>query len=401
MNDFVFQSPTRFVFGRGYADRIGGEVAALGAKRVLLVHGGGSVVRTGLLARVTASLEAADVEHVELPGVRPNPEVGLVRTGIELAREKSVDLVLAVGGGSVIDCSKAIAFGVPYQGDVWDFFSHKTQIGACLPVACVLTIPAAGSEASASCVISNDALNLKKGVNGDVFRPRVAVLDPEVTFTLPQYQTAAGAVDIICHICERFFSGAGAVPVTDNIACGIIRAVIDAATTVTTTPDDYDARATIMWSGTLAHNDLCGCGRAAAPTKRAGGWESHGLEHEISAHRPEVTHGAGLAVILPAWMRYVWRANRERFLAFAKGVFDVEPVDQTDEATQDAITYAIDELQRFFVSLGMPRTLADLGLAPAEVDGWLQTLRQNKGERFGELMPLTMEDARAIYLSAF
>ena len=401
MNDFVFQSPTRFVFGRGYADRIGGEVAALGAKRVLLVYGGGSVVRTGLLARVTASLEAADVEHVELPGVRPNPEVGLVRTGIELAREKHVDLVLAVGGGSVIDCSKAIAFGTPYQGDVWDFFSHKAKIGACLPVACVLTIPAAGSEASASCVISNDALNLKKGVNGDVFRPRVAVLDPEVTFTLPQYQTAAGAVDIICHICERFFSGAGAVPVTDNIACGIIRAVIDAATTVTTTPDDYDARAAIMWSGTLAHNDLCGCGRASAPTKRAGGWESHGLEHEISAHRPEVTHGAGLAVILPAWMRYVWRANRERFLAFAKGVFDVEPVDQTDEATQDAITYAIDELQRFFVSLGMPRTLADLDLAPAEVDGWLQTLRQNRGERFGELMPLTMEDARAIYLSAF
>lgn len=401
MNDFVFQSPTRFVFGRGYADRIGGEVAALGAKRVLLVYGGGSVVRTGLLARVTASLEAAGVEHVELSGVRPNPEVGLVRTGIELARREHVDLVLAVGGGSVIDCSKAIAFGVPYQGDVWDFFSHKAKIGACLPVACVLTIPAAGSEASASCVISNDALNLKKGVNGDVFRPRVAVLDPEVTFTLPQYQTAAGAVDIICHICERFFSGAGAVPVTDNIACGIIRAVIDAATTVTTTPDDYDARAAIMWSGTLAHNDLYGCGRASAPTKRAGGWESHGLEHEISAHRPEVTHGAGLAVILPAWMRYVWRADRERFLAFAKGVFDVEPVDQTDEATQDAITYAIDELQRFFVSLGMPRTLADLGLAPAEVDGWLQTLRQNKGERFGELMPLTMEDARAIYLSAF
>ena len=401
MNDFVFQSPTRFVFGRGYAARIGGEVAALGAKRVLLVYGGGSVVRTGLLARVTASLEAAGVEHVELSGVRPNPEVGLVRTGIELARREHVDLVLAVGGGSVIDCSKAIAFGVPYQGDVWDFFSHKAKIGACLPVACVLTIPAAGSEASASCVISNDALNLKKGVNGDVFRPRVAVLDPEVTFTLPQYQTAAGAVDIICHICERFFSGAGAVPVTDNIACGIIRAVIDAATTVTTTPDDYDARAAIMWSGTLAHNDLCGCGRASAPTKRAGGWESHGLEHEISAHRPEVTHGAGLAVILPAWMRYVWRADRERFLAFAKGVFDVEPVDQTDEATQDAITYAIDELQRFFVSLGMPRTLADLDLAPAEVDGWLQTLRQNKGERFGELMPLTMEDARAIYLSAF
>lgn len=401
MNDFVFQSPTRFVFGRGYADKVGEEVAALGAKRVLLVYGGGSVVRTGLLARVTASLEAAGVSHVELAGVRPNPEVGLVRKGIELARAEKVDLVLAVGGGSVIDCSKAIAFGVPYQGDVWDFFSHRATIGDCLPVACVLTIPAAGSEGSASCVISNDALNLKRGVNGDVFRPRVAILDPEVTFTLPQYQTAAGAVDIICHICERFFSGAGPVPVTDNIACGIIRAVIDAANTVATAPEDYDARATIMWSGTLAHNDLCGCGRAAAPEKLAGGWESHGLEHEISAHRPEVTHGAGLAVILPAWMRYVWRADRERFLAFAQGVFDVEPVDETDEATEEAITFTIDELQRFFIGLGMPRTLGDLGLAPEEVDGWLETLRQNKGERFGELRSLTMDDARAIYLSAF
>lgn len=401
MNDFVFQSPTRFVFGRGYADRIGGEVAALGAKRALLVYGGGSVVRTGLLARVTASLDAAGVGYVELGGVRPNPEVGLVRKGIELARREQVDLVLAVGGGSVIDTSKAIAFGTSYQGDVWDFFMRKATIGACLPIACVLTIPAAGSEASGSCVISNDELGLKRGVNGDVFRPRVAVLDPEVTFTLPQYQTAAGVTDIICHICERFFSTAGPVPVTDNICCGIIRAVMDAATTVIATPDDYDARATIMWSGTLAHNDLCGCGRSSAPTKRAGGWESHGLEHEISAHRPEVAHGAGLAVILPAWMRYVWRFNTERFLAFAKGVFDVEPVDQTDEATEDAITYAIDELQRFLVSLGMPRTLGDLGLSQDEVDGWLQTLRQNKGERFGELRPLTMEDARAIYLSAF
>lgn len=401
MNDFVFQSPTRFVFGRGYADKAGEEVAALGAKRVLLVYGGGSVVRTGLLARVTASLEAAGMSHVELPGVRPNPEVGLVRKGIELARAEQVELVLAVGGGSVIDCSKAIAFGMPYQGDVWDFFSHKATIGDCLPVVCVLTIPAAGSEGSASCVISNDALNLKHGVNGNVFRPRVAILDPEVTFTLPQYQTAAGAVDMICHICERFFSGAGPVPVTDNIACSIIRAVIDAANTLAEKPKDYDARATIMWSGTLAHNDLCGCGRAAAPEKRAGGWESHGLEHEISAHRPEVTHGAGLAVILPAWMRYVWRSNPERFLAFAQGVFSVEPVDETDEATEDAITFAIDELQRFFVGLGMPRTLGDLGLAPEEVDGWIGTLRQNKGERFGELRPLTMDDARAIYLSAF
>ncbi|WP_314946011.1 iron-containing alcohol dehydrogenase, partial [Olsenella uli] len=283
----------------------------------------------------------------------------------------------------------------------WDFFSRKASVRECLPIACVLTIPAAGSEASASCVISNDALRLKRGTSSDAFRPRLAIMDPRLTFTLPQYQTAAGVTDIICHICERFFSSAGAVPVTDNIACGIIRAVMDAATAVTEKPDDYDARATIMWSGTLAHNDLCGCGRAAAAGKRAGGWESHGLEHEISAHHPEVAHGAGLAVILPAWMRYVWHADPTRFLAFAKGVFDVEPMDKTDEGTQDAVTYAIDELQRFFVGLGMPRALADLGLSPADVDAWLGTLRQNKGERFGELMPLTMDDARAIYLSAF
>ena len=401
MNDFVFQSPTRFVFGRDFADRVGEEVAALGAQHALLVYGGGSVVRTGLLDRVEASLDSADVTYAELAGVRPNPELGLVRKGIDLARVEKVDLVLAVGGGSVIDCSKAIAFGVPYQGDVWDFFSRKASVRECLPIACVLTIPAAGSEASASCVISNDALRLKRGTSSDAFRPRLAIMDPRLTFTLPQYQTAAGVTDIICHICERFFSSAGAVPVTDNIACGIIRAVMDAATAVTEKPDDYDARATIMWSGTLAHNDLCGCGRAAAAGKRAGGWESHALEHEISAHHPEVAHGAGLAVILPAWMRYVWHADPMRFLAFAKGVFDVEPMDKTDEGTQDAVTYAIDELQRFFVGLGMPRALADLGLSPADVDAWLGTLRQNKGERFGELMPLTMDDARAIYLSAF
>lgn len=401
MNDFVFQSPTRFVFGRGYAKRIGPEVAALGARRALLVYGGGSVIRTGLLDLIKSSLDAAGVAHVELSGVRPNPEVGLVREGIELARAQKVDLVLAVGGGSVIDCSKAIAFGTPYEGDVWDFFSGKAHISQCLPIACVLTIPAAGSEASASCVISNDALNLKKGTNGDAFRPKVAVMDPELTFTLPPYQTAAGVTDIICHICERFFSAAGPVPITDNIACGIIRAVMDAAAIVAQRPDDYDARATIMWAGTLAHNDLCGCGRAASPQGRAGGWESHGLEHELSAHNPEVTHGAGLAVILPAWMRYVWHADPSRFLAFARDIFGAEPKDDTDGALGDTITHAIDELQDFFVGLGMPRTLGDLGLAPADVDAWLGTLLQNKGERFGELMPLTMEDARAIYLSAF
>ena len=281
MNDFVFQSPTRFVFGKSAIERTGEEVAALGSKRVLLVYGGGSARRTGLLSRVEDSLAKAGVAYVELGGVRPNPEVGLVRQGIEVARANSVDLVLGVGGGSVIDSAKAIAFGAPAPCDVWDFFSGKAKVTKCLPVACVLTIPAAGSEASSSCVISNDELCLKKGTNGDAFRPKVAIMDPTVTFTLPAYQTAAGVTDMICHVCERYFSAAGPVPVTDSICCGIIRSVIEAAVRVSHTPDDYDARATIMWAGTLAHNDLCGCGRGASIEKRAGGWESHGLEHEV------------------------------------------------------------------------------------------------------------------------
>ena len=401
MQDFVFQSPTRFVFGRGYADKIGEEAAAAGFKKPLLVYGQGSVVRSGLLDRVKASLEAAGVAFVEQGGVRPNPEVNWVRAAIEVARAEQVDSVIAVGGGSVIDASKATAFGVPYEGDVWDFFGKKQPIGACLPIAVVLTIPAAGSEASSSCVISNDAENRKVGVNGDVFRPRIAVLDPELTFGLPPYQTAAGVTDMIAHICERFFSGQPAAPVTDNIGCGIIRALMDAAPRVLENPEDYAARAAIMWASTLAHNDLCGCGLSASPTARAGGWESHALEHELSAHHPEITHGAGLAVMLPAWMRYVWRENPQRFLDFALGVFDIEPVDDSDEAVEDAVTVTIDELEAFFRSLGMPRTLGDFGLTPDYVGALLPTLTASKGEVFGQFKRLTMDDARAIYLSAF
>ena len=394
MNDFEFCSPTRFVFGRGVTERVGAEVAAAGFGKVLLVFGQGSVVRSGLLDRVRASLDAAGVAFAEAGGVRPNPEVNWVRAAIETARAEGVEGVLAVGGGSVIDAAKAVAFGVPYDGDVWDFFSEKRPIEACLPVAAVLTIPAAGSEASSSCVISNDAENRKLGASGNIFRPRLAIMDPEVTFTLPAYQTAAGVTDMIVHICERYFSGVGAVPVTDNIATGLIRALLDAGPRAIEQPDDYDARATIMWAGTLAHNDLAGCGRSLAPTKRAGGWESHALEHELSAHHPEITHGAGLAVVMPAWMRYVWRTDPQRFRDFGRDVFGIEPGEGCELA-------AIDALQAFFLRLGMPATLGDFGLTPDDVDPLLETLRASKGEPFGAFQPLTMEDARAIYMSAF
>lgn len=405
MNDFVFCSPTKFVFGRGATDKVGTQVAEVGLGKVLLVYGQGSVARSGLLDRVKTSLDQAGVSYVEAGGVRPNPEVDWVRETILKARDNEVTGILAVGGGSVIDASKAVAFGVPYEGDVWDFFAQKLPITQALPIAVVLTIPAAGSEASASCVISNDAQDRKLGVSGDVFRPKLAIMDPELTFTLPPYQTAAGVTDMIAHICERYFSGVGAVPVTDNIAAGLIKALLDAAPQALENPEDYDARATIMWAGMLAHNDLAGCGRSLNPAARAGGWESHGMEHELSAFDPTITHGAGLAVVMPAWMRFVWREDPQRFLLFAKDVFGIEPVDEDvsphDEAVEDAVTAAIDELQSFFQQLGMPKTLGELGINPDNIDAIIDMLRQTKGEEFGAFKKLTMDDARAIYMSAF
>ena len=403
MNDFIYHSPTKFVFGRGFVNSVGPQMAQLGFGRVLVVYGQGSVVRTGTLARVLASLDAAGIEHVDAGGARPNPEVTFVRDTIALARKSKVDAILAVGGGSTIDAAKAVAFGVPYEGDVWDFFAHKQPIDTCLPVAVVLTIPAAGSEGSGSCVISNDAEHRKLGVSGDIFRPRLAIMDPELTFTLPPYQTAAGITDMIAHVCERYFSGVGAVPLTDSIACGIVRTLIDAAPKVLENPEDYEARANIMWAGTLAHNDLAGCGRSLSPTVRAGGWESHALEHELSAHHTQIAHGAGLAVMLPAWMRYVWRNDPHRFLSFANDVFGITPADDCEpyeEAVQDAVTAAIDELQAFFVGMGMPARLADFGIGADDINPMLETLLLNKGEPFGAFMPLSMDDARTIYESA-
>ena len=401
MNDFIFYSPTEFVFGRGVTDQIGQRVAAKGFKKALLVYGKGSVVRLGTLDRVKKSLDEAGVEYVDLSGVRPNPEVTLVREGINVVREQGVDLILPVGGGSAIDCAKAIAFGSLYDGDVWDFFCKKAVVTEAMPIACVLTLPAAGSEASSSCVISNDEAGMKNGTNGDAFRPTLAILDPELTFTLPPYQTAAGVTDMIAHICERYFSGIPTVSVTDNICTGLIRSAIAEAMVVMDDPENYDARANIMWISTLAHNDIAGCGRSAAPTARAGGWESHGLEHEMSAVDTTITHGAGLAVIMPAWMRYVWRENPERFLAFGSEVFGIEPVDETPEAVEDAVLATIDELQAFFVDMGMPKTMGELGLKESDIDKMVEGIAFTKGEVYGGFKKLTREDTRAIYLSAF
>lgn len=406
MNDFTLYTPTRFVFRRGAAGHVGETLAAAGYSSALVVYGRGSAERSGALAAVLSSLDAAGITHRELGGVRPNPEVGSVRQGVQAARELGAQAVVAIGGGSAIDCGKAVAVAAGYDGDAWDFFSGDAEVGEnpVLPVAAVLTIPAAGSEASDSCVISNDELGKKMGINSDLIRPAMAFMDPQLTFTLPPYQTAAGVTDIIAHICERWFSGVGDVTVTDGIAASLIRSVMELAPRVMEDPSDYDARAGIMWASTLAHDGLAGAGRNLVYGKRAGGWESHGLQHELSALDPKITHGAGLAVVMSAWMRHVWPADPERFLAFAAQVFDVEPAyedsETPQEAQSDAITYAIDELQGFFASIGMPTTLGELGIGEKDIDTLVENLRASKGDEFGAFKRLTMDDARAIYESA-
>ena len=392
MRDFQWVSPTEFVFGHDAENRIGGWAASHGFHRALVVYGKGSVERSGLLGRVLASLDAAGVGHVEMGGVRPNPEVTSVRQGIELARNEGIDLIVPVGGGSTIDCSKAIAGGSLYEGDVWDLYQkpNPRKIERAIPLAVVLTIPAAGSEGSDSSVISNDELGLKSGLHSDLVRPRVAFMNPELTMTLPAWQTFSGITDMCAHIMERFFSASEDVPVTDEIALALLRSIRSSALRLLRDPQDYDARANIMWASTLAHNGLAGRGREED-------WASHALEHELSALHTDVTHGAGLAVVFPAWMRYVCDARPRRFVRFGHEVFGLVP---TGDDLLDAHA-AIDRLQEFFVSLGMPSTLDELGFVRADVEKMLPTLRQNKGEAFGSFKRLTIDDARQIYLTMF
>ena len=392
MNDFAWTSPTQFVFGRDAEEKIGPWAASAGARRALLVFGQGHVVRSGLLARVKASLEGAGVTCIEHGGVRPNPEIALVRDGVAAAREAEVDLIVPIGGGSAIDTAKAIACGAVYDGDAWDFFRRPNPVQPtdALPIAAVLTIPAAGSEASNSCVIQNDAEHAKRGMNADLFRPRAAFMNPELTMTLPTWQTFSGVTDMCAHIFERFFSSTGSVAMTDNLALAALRTIRTEALHLMRDPDNYDARATIMWASTLAHNGLFGVGRDED-------WASHGLEHELSAAHPEITHGAGLAVMFPAWMRHVCHVNPARFVLLGREVFGLVP---TGYDLADAMS-AIDCVQEFFCSLGMPRTLDEFNMTKDEVDGLVESIKLSKGERFGSFMQLTPEDVREIYLSAF
>ncbi len=385
MDNFKYYTPTRYVFGRGVETQAGTMSAQFLGRKVMVVYGGGSVVRSGLLDRVVGSLDDASVEHIELAGVKPNPTDRLVRVGIDLCRKEGVTGLLAVGGGSVIDTAKAIALGVLYDGDFWDFYAGKLVPERALPVGTVLTIPAAGSEGSGNSVITLEDGMKKISLRTDsVLRPQFSLMNPELTFTLPPYQTASGIADMMAHIFERYFTPTEDVEITDRVSEGILRAIIEEAPKVMDRPDDYQARANIMWSGTLAHNGICGTGRRED-------WVSHFMEHEISALYG-VTHGAGLAVVMPAWMTFMARNRPRRVAQMARRVFDIDIADDTAAALA-----GVGALKSFFSSLGLPVTFAGLGIPDPDIDTMVVKLHANKGATIGGYFPLTAAETTAIY----
>lgn len=384
MNNFVFFPATKYVFGKGVENKVADQLKSFEMKKPLLVYGKGSVVRSGLLDRVKKSLEEAGIPYAELGGVQPNPVDSKVYEGIEIAKKEGIDSVLAIGGGSSIDTAKAIAAAIPYDGDFWDFFCGKAKVTKALPVGVVLTIPAAGSEGSGNTVITKlDGLH-KLGMGSDVLRPKFALMNPELTFTLPPYQTAAGITDMMAHIMERYFSNTPNVEITDRVAEGVLKAIITEAPKVIANPEDYDARANIMWSGTLAHNGVCSGGREED-------WATHGLEHELSAVY-DVTHGAGLAVMFPAWMSYAMQENPGKIAQFARRVFNVEEADD-----KKAALLGIEALKKFLKSIGMPVNMKELGIDNPDVELLAKKVTENKGSIFGNYIKINQEVAEKIY----
>lgn len=385
MENFTYCTPTKYVFGRDAESHAAEELKNINVGRVLVVYGGGSVIRSGLLARVISVLDNAGIFHRELGGIQPNPTDPKVREGIGMCRRDKIEGLLAVGGGSVIDTAKAIAAGVPYDGDFWDFWAGKSVITEALPVGVILTIPAAGSEGSGNSVITLlDGLH-KISLRTDYWlRPKFALLNPELTFTLPPEQTAAGIADMMAHIFERYFSPTADVEITDRVSEGVLKAIIEEAPKVMADPCDYQARANIMWSGTLAHNGICGTGRKED-------WASHAMEHEISAVYG-VTHGAGLAVVMPAFMTFMAAHVPAKGAQLARRVFDVVETDDRKAALE-----GIERLKAFFASLGLPLTFSRLGIENPDVELLVRKLHENKGEIIGGYYPLGAKETAEIY----
>ena len=386
MENFNFYSPTYFAFGKGKECEVGALVKRFGGSKVLLHYGGGSVKHNGVFDSVTKSLNEAQIPYIELGGVKPNPRSGLVYEGIELCRKEKVDFILAIGGGSTIDSAKAIALGVPYKGDFWDFYCTNTVVENALPVGTVLTIAAAGSEGSGDTVITNEANMLKWAAHGDVLRPKFSILNPEFTCTLPAYQTACGITDIMMHVCERYFTNTTDVEFTDRLCEAVLKAMIEEAPKVMNNLNDYQARANIMWAGMIAHNNIVGVGREQD-------WASHEIEHELSALY-DCAHGAGLAVIAPAWMKFVYKHDVNRFAQFAVRVWGCDMNFANPEITA---LEGISRFENFLRSIGMPVTFAELGAKEEDIPAMVRQLCKHENERVGNFVEIGAKEAEAIF----
>ena len=385
MNDFDFYSPTYFVFGRGREAEAGTYVKKFGGSRVLVLYGGQSAKKSGLLDRVRASLTGAGLHTAELGGVKPNPRSGLVYEGIDLCRKEGIDFLLAVGGGSVIDTAKAIAIGVPYEGDFWDFFSGKVPEKA-LPVGTVLTIAASGSEGSPDSIITNEKTLDKNSAEADCLRPCFSILDPALTESLPPYQTACGVTDIMAHAFERYFTNTEDVEVTDRLLEGVLLTMLHEGPRVMADPHDYGARANIMWAGMVCHNDMMGVGRKQD-------WNSHHLEHVLSALY-DCAHGAGLAVIMPAWMRYC--ADHHDGLRMAQMAVRVFGCQMDFADPRRTALEGIAAFRAFLKSMGMPLTFAEIGADPADIPKLVEMNHVGNGVT-GGYVGLTSDAIREIY----
>ena len=386
MKDFNYCAPTRVIFGKNTELEVGKALKNAGATRVLMQYGGGSIKKSGLYDRVVKAIRDEGIELFELGGVQPNPHLSLVRKAIEIVREQKIDYLLAVGGGSAIDSTKATAVGAVYDGDVWDFYCGKAVPKKAMPVGVVLTIPAAGSEGSNSSVITNEDGWIKRGLGCDLTRPAFAIYNPELTYSLPTYQTAAGATDIMAHIMERYFTNEPDVDMTDRLCESVLKTIIRQAPVAVKEPDNYVARAEMMWASTVAHNDFLSC-------FRVGDWSSHQLSHELSGMY-DATHGAALAVAFPAWMTYVYKHDVQRFCRFAVEVMGVE---MDFFHSEETALKGIAALRAFFKSIGMPTTLSELGVPEDKLDVLADKVKHGADGTTGQFVKLTRDDCLKIY----
>jgi len=390
MLNFELFTPTKVIFGKNTESQVGELIQAQNCQKVLIHYGSSSAKRSGLLDRICDTLDTAGIDYITLGGVVPNPRLSKVQEGIDLCLKENVDFILAVGGGSVIDSSKAIGYGVAGGGNVWDFFEKTRSITGCLPIGCILTIAAAGSETSNSCVITNEDGWLKRGSKSDLGRCRFAIMNPELTYTLPKYQTASGCVDILMHTLERYFNNE-TMELTDQLSEALMRTVIKNSKILMSQPENYHARAEVMWAGSLSHNGLLGCGTDG------GDWASHQLEHELGGMF-DVAHGAGLSAVWGSWARYVYKCNVERFAQFAAKVFDVPCSSDLDAAALQGI----EATENFFRLIEMPTGIAELGvnLTDKQIDDLAYKCSYKNARTVGVIKPLKLEDMANIYRMA-